>query len=282
MDRPALDAMLTRVMDTIRERGTRRGINLVAYSGGVDSTLAAVLVTRVFPDNTRAVLGVSASLPPEQLTLARRLARQGGFRLEEVQTNEGELEPYVANEGMSCFYCKQTLYSTLTRVGQRLLEAMGRGEAPIVLYNGTNADDRGDPTRVGLRAAEAFRVVSPLEALSKREVRALSRHLGLPNWRHAAAPCLRSRLQTGVPATPDNLARVAQAERVLRRYLQLGPEDNLRVRHLAGDVARIELDDPVLVRLEPLRTEVEQALKRLGFRTVTTATFRSGSLSFPV
>ena len=277
-----LEAMLEQALARIRERGTSRGVNLVAYSGGVDSTLAAALVARVFPANTRAVLGISASLSREQLQLARDVAVAGRFSLAEVETREGEREPYVENRGMACFYCKQTLYDTLVEFGRRHLAAMGRPAEAIVLYNGTNADDLEDPTRVGLQAARDFGVVSPLEAWTKAEVRALSRHLGLPNWGYAASPCLRSRLQSGVPATPENLARVERAEALVRRLLRLEPRDNLRVRHLEGGVARIELDAACLARIDSVRGQVEEGLEDLGFERVTVSAFRSGSLSFAV
>lgn len=92
----------------------------------------------------------------------------------------------------------------------------------MVLFNGTNAEDRVDPTRVGLVAAEHFAVSSPIDALTKDEVRTVARHLGLPNWRHAASPCLRSRLALGVAATDEALRRVEQAEDAVRAILAGG------------------------------------------------------------
>ncbi len=268
--------------ETIRRTATDRGLNLVAYSGGVDSTLATVVVHRLFPLHTIAVLGVSASVSRTQLEQARNLANKLGFPLEEVTTEEGTLPAYVENTGLSCYHCKQTLYKALEQLGATLLRRRDRTRAPVVLFNGTNRDDLEDPTRVGLAAAREHGVISPLAHLTKEEVRILSRHLGIPNWHVAASPCLRSRLQYGVVATRENLARVEAAEAEVRRLLDLNPEDNLRVRHLAGDVARVELDPPRLPRLEQRFPDVQDALGRLGFKDVTSRPFRSGSLSFLV
>ncbi len=276
------EVMLEEAARAVRVRGTSRGVNLVAYSGGVDSALVACIVHRVFPGNTHAVIGVSGSLPREQLDLARMLAGRHEIPLVEIETHEGSLESYVENEGSSCYACKRTLYAAIWEVGTRLLDKEGRSGEAIVVFNGTNAEDLEDPTRVGLRAAEEFGVESPLRRWRKAEVRVMSRHLGLPNWGFAASPCLRSRLQPGVRATPANLARIEAAEAGIRNLLALEPQDNLRVRHLAGDVARIELDPSRMPRLAVVRGEAERLLSELGFTEVSVRPFRSGSLSFRV
>lgn len=214
--------------------------NIVAFSGGVDSSLAAALVHRAFPRSSAACLGVSAALPRSQLEQARGVATHIGIPLWETPTREAALEGYVANQGRSCYYCKTTLYTTINQVAVFAHEEMakrwaassgngGGGSPPDslrpVVYNGTNADDQKDPTRVGtwrslsppvmlpltiieclvsmtgLVAASEFQVVSPLGGLTKAEVREVAKYLGLPNWNTAASPCLRSRLQFGVEAT---------------------------------------------------------------------------------
>ncbi|GMF38549.1 unnamed protein product [Phytophthora lilii] len=132
--------------------------NVVAFSGGVDSSLAAALVFRVFPSTSAACIGKSAALPKVQLQQARDVASHIGVPLWECETEEAKLEGYVANKGKSCYYCKTTLYSTLHQVAdfawkemQMHLGSNDENEQKLkpVLYNGTNADDQLDPTRVG-------------------------------------------------------------------------------------------------------------------------------------
>lgn len=138
--------------------------NLVAFSGGVDSSLAAALVFRAFPKSSAACLGVSAALPRAQLEQARDVARRVGMPLWETPTAEAALEGYVANQGRSCYYCKTTLYATINQVAafahdemkrQWCAQGLAGGSEPLspVIYNGTNADDQKDPTRVGECAA---------------------------------------------------------------------------------------------------------------------------------
>ena len=119
--------------------------------------------------------------------------------------------------------------------------------ASVLLYNGTNADDLLDPTRLGLIAASDFLVRSPLDLVAKGDVRRAARHLGLPNWDAAASPCLRSRLAIGVEATRDHLRAVEMAEAFVRDVLGLDGASNARVRMMAGGRAVVELDDSFFV-----------------------------------
>lgn len=253
--------------------GTRTGRNLVAFSGGVDSSLVAFVARAAFGDAATAVLGVSASLAPEQEALAARIAAHIGIRLERVATREGDDATYIANEGMSCYVCKHTLYDAMESIAREA----ARTDGDWVLFNGTNADDLMDETRVGLRAAAEHRVASPLRLLTKSDVRALARHAGLPNWDHAAAPCLRSRLAAGVAAIPPHLARIAEAERLVRARGAVEPQENLRVRHLPDDVGAIEADATLLARLDADACTAD--LRALGFRSVVLRPFASGSLA---
>ncbi len=263
------DALLARAAT----EGTRTGRNLVAFSGGVDSSLVALLVHESFGTRATACLGVSASLPAEQEDLAMRIAAHIGIRLERVATREGEDAEYVANRGLSCYVCKSVLYDTMHAIARDAEQAGG----VFVLYNGTNADDFADETRVGLRAAHERGVVSLLRDVTKHDVRALARHVGLPNWEHAAAPCLRSRLASGVAATSDHLARVAEAERRVRARSAAAVHENLRVRHLAGDAAAIEADATLLARLDVDACTAD--LHALGFTSVALRVFASGSVA---
>ena len=268
-----IEAQYAALLEHTAQLGLRDGRNLVAFSGGVDSALVAHAVHRTFPDSAVACLGISASLPAEQQRMAADIAEYIGITLRRIATSEGGHPDYVANEGMSCYFCKTSLYETMRALGA----AIDPAEGPFVLFNGTNADDALDPTRVGLQAAREFRVESPLAAFSKQEVRELARHAGLPNWQVAASPCLRSRLQQGVRATPENLRRIEEAERRLRERFSVPATEDFRVRHLAGDLAMIEACDGMLAVLELSACESE--LLPLGFARVEKRRFVSGGVS---
>ncbi|KAL7552066.1 hypothetical protein ACHAWF_015288 [Thalassiosira exigua] len=246
--------------------------NVVAYSGGVDSSLVAALVHRAFSPilqqstrtaadsygqngSVQAVLGISPAVPRSQIEMARRVAETIGIPLTEVPTIEGSDDTYQRNDGYACYVCKTHLYSTLETVADAILKQQRQPPCaekdhtenhPVILYNGTNADDTRDPTRLGLIAADNFQVHSPLDQITKDQVRQAAKHLGLPNWNSAASPCLRSRLAMGVMATEEHLKAVEMAEEFVRRVLSLDDTVNARVRMMAGGKAIVELDQFVL------------------------------------
>eukprot|EP00977_Amphora_coffeiformis_P022884 scaffold11716_cov165-Amphora_coffeaeformis.AAC.7 len=256
--------------------------HLIAFSGGVDSSLAAALVHQMHDPHTervQAVLGISPAVPPEQIDLAVRVADHLGVDLKQVPTAEGNDATYLANNGKACLACKTHLYSTLQAI---VSDSQDAHASSFRLYNGTNADDRKDPTRLGLIAAREFNVFSPLQDLSKDQVRQVARHLGLFNWNYAASPCLRSRLALGVTATAKHLQLMARAERLVRQ--RLGPKlvnetTNLRVRLLANNIACIEIDAP-LVDVVTMSEDWTTALRNLGdFNNVSVRAFKSGSVA---
>jgi len=261
--------------------------HIIAFSGGVDSTLVASLLHRHYYDNDNhavtAVLGVSPSLPDAQRSLAHKLAGDIGVEIREVETSEGENEDYLANDGTACFHCKNTLYSTLEEVSKKIID---EGNNNVIMYNGTNADDHLDPTRLGLVSARNFEVRSPLQELKKKDVRRLSKFLGLNNWDYASSPCLRSRLEVGVEAKAEHLQRVEAAEEFVRQTLSVDPRRGLRVRLLAGGRGMVELETTSELDEEQkalIDGGVEDVFRELGFELFGgVRELKSGGLSVKV
>lgn len=244
---------------------------LIAYSGGVDSTLVAKIAVDVLGDRALAVTAVSPSLLPEDLEDARVQAATIGIQHEEVATHELDNPNYAANPVNRCYFCKSELHDTLRPL------ALERGYPYVV--DGINADDLQD-YRPGIQAARERGARSPLAevGISKAEVRQLSEWLGLPWWDKPAQPCLSSRFPYGETITIAKLQRVGRAEYYLR---QLGYR-TVRVRSQA-DTARIELPPEQLqtfVTTTDLPALVE-TFQSLGFLYVTLDLegFRSGKLN---
>lgn len=265
---PALDGQLAALDAQLRALGSV----LVAFSGGADSALVlAAAVLALGPDKVVSATAVSASLPAGERTAAAELAGSLGVRHEEPSTDEMARTGYRANAGDRCYWCKAELLDVLRPLADRL------GLAHVA--TGTNADDAVARFRPGIRAAAERGAVTPLRdaGLTKEQVRAASRRLGLPTWDKPAAACLSSRIAYGVQVSPYRLARVERAEAGLRSALIGGGHDvrNLRVRDL-GDTARVEVDLRLVPALTPdLLTSVR------GFDNVEVDPrgFRSGSMN---
>ena len=258
-------------VERLRGRIRALGSCIVAYSGGVDSSVVLAVARAELGERALAVIGRSATYATSELTQALAQARTMGIEPRVVATAELEDPRFVDNPSNRCYFCKGELYVRLA--------AVARAEGFAAVLDGTNADDLADH-RPGRRAADEHRVLSPLAELgfTKADVRALATALGLPSADKPAMPCLSSRFPYGTRITPALLAQVEAGEAWLR---ERGFRE-VRLRH-HGTVARLELAAPDLVRLvaEPLRGECVAALRALGFAYVALDLqgFRSGSLN---
>lgn len=244
---------------------------LIAYSGGVDSTLVAKIAYDVLGDRAIAVTAVSPSLLPEELEDAQIQAAEIGITHKIIDTHEMDNPNYTANPVNRCYFCKSELHDTLKPLATQL-------GYPYVV-DGVNADDLRD-YRPGIQAAKERGVRSPLAevGVTKAEVRQLSQQLSLPWWDKPAQPCLSSRFPYGEEITIAKLQRVGRAEIYLRR---LGWQ-NLRVRS-DGDTARIELP-PEKIKEFVLTMDLQAivaAFQSYGFVYVTLDLegYRSGKLN---
>lgn len=257
-------------LEDLRRRVRALGPLVVAFSGGVDSSVVAAVAAEQLGRRAVAVTAVSPALAEGELDGARRVARALGIAHEIVDTAELERPGYRRNDRDRCYHCKTELYDRLGAL------AAGRGDAVVV--SGANLDDLGD-WRPGLRAAAEHGVRHPLleAAIGKDGVRAIARRLRVPSAEKPASPCLASRLPYGTEVTAPVLARVDRAETALKA---LGHRV-LRVRH-HGALARVELGADELAALdEPGRARVRGAVLAAGYGRVVIddRPFTSGSLN---
>lgn len=269
--RPLADLDWPARLDALRAWLATHERVVVAYSGGVDSSVVLRVAHEVLGERARAVIGRSDSYASHELELALAQAAAFGAEVEIVTTGELSDPVFASNPTDRCYHCKSELYRQLAAVATRF--------AAAAVLDGTITDDLTD-WRPGRRAAAEHEVRSPLAELGfgKSDVRAVAAHYGLASSDKPASPCLASRIPYGTAITRENLSQVERAEAILRA----AGFRELRVRH-HGEVARIEVGAAELPRLllPEIRERVVTDIRAVGYRFVSVDLegFRSGNLN---
>lgn len=228
---------------------------ITAFSGGIDSALVLYLSHLFLGSKGMGCISISPSLKRKDYAEAMDFCNQYGIHLEVIETREIEDSNYLSNPANRCYYCKSHLYTDLSKLQKRFPD--------YTLLNGTNKEDFKD-YRPGIQAANEHQIQSPLAdcQLMKADVRAMGKHLGLPNWEKPASPCLSSRIPYGDFITPHKLQQIEAAESILNTQ----GFTEVRVRHY-GKAAKIEVPVKDLARLLDRKDTIAMAFKTIGFES---------------
>ena len=233
---------------------------LVAYSGGVDSTLLLKVAVDVLGNRVLAVTALSATTPQHEREAAPRLADEFGAKHQFVNSGELEMSAFTANPADKCYICKRHRFNSLLDIAEN--------QGIEWVADGGNLDDHQD-YRPGLKAVKELGIRSPLSevGLTKSEIRSLSRELNLPTWDKPSYACLASRIPYGRTITEEKLQQIDACEDYIR---SLGISGQVRVRHYE-DTARIEVDSDAILTLaeNPVRGRLVKYFRKSGFRFVT-------------
>ncbi len=261
---------MNKKLQQLKEIVTKMENVLIAYSGGVDSTLLLKVARDTLKEKVLAVTADSLTYPSSELKAAKEMTERLGVRHIIIKTKELSNPNFSHNPRDRCYWCKKELFSQLSTIAKK-------NDINYIL-DGTNYDDRRD-FRPGRRAAREFGVRSPLEEamLTKKEIRQLSRELGLSTWSKPALACLASRFPYGTEITKGNLKKIDEVEEFLRG---LGIKGNLRVRH-HGSIVRIEVLEENLSKLLRLKDKIISKFKDIGYTYITLDLegYRTGSMN---
>ncbi|MBI4726087.1 ATP-dependent sacrificial sulfur transferase LarE [candidate division TA06 bacterium] len=250
---PAVKDKLLRLQKILSSYGSAA----IAYSGGVDSSLLALLVREALGNKHLAVTAVSQSYTPGEMKQARAIARKFGIKLLALKTDELNDPKFNSNPTDRCYHCKKHLFKAIKSIASK--------KGIKYILDGTNADDVHD-FRPGRRAAEERGIKSPFVevGMTKAEIRMIAKQKGLPNWDHPANACLALRIPYGVKIDAAVLKQVEKAEEALA---ELGLK-KYRVRH-HGQVARIEVDSKEFAKIIKNKIKLTNKIKAAGYQFVT-------------